>query len=328
MTRSAKRSARRSGSVAKKSPALEVEQWVELLDQLYQSEGEAEELGRWLRSLAERLEADRCDLVWNDSSGRVLASSETAAGEAIEGESFEVDGRSGLSLVVSRRRPLSRSIGSLVGALGAHLARVCHPAPISRLDGALLPAALDRLSLGVIVLGGDGMMLHANLAGHRVLEEGTGIVRTGAGVSLASPEAEASLAELRTTPVGERRSRPATRLVVPREGRQPIEVLAVNLEGMEIEGGSAIALFVSDPEVGGGTPPSILRELYGLSKREADVVEQILLGRPLDEAASALGIHLETVRMHLKQVFQKVGTRRQVDLVRLLLTGVRNLQWE
>ena len=73
---------------------------------------------------------------------------------------------------------------------------------------------------------------------------------------------------------------------------------------------------------------SVLRELYGLSRREADVVEQILLGRPLDEAAQALGIHLETVRMHLKQVFQKVGTRRQVDLVRLLLTGVSSLHWE
>jgi DNA-binding CsgD family transcriptional regulator len=32
--------------------------------------------------------------------------------------------------------------------------------------------------------------------------------------------------------------------------------------------------------------------------------------------------------MHLKQVFQKVGTRRQVDLVRLLLTGVSSLHWE
>jgi DNA-binding CsgD family transcriptional regulator len=300
--------------------------WVELLDGLYRTEGEEGPLVGWLSELAGALEAERCVLRFGGDRERTIPAD---AGPGPGGEAVVVGREPSLTLEVVRDGRLGRAELELMEALAPHLERVCAPRSAApTFDQALLPAALDRLSLGVLVVGSGGELLHANRAANRVLDAANGLSREGKGIRLASASAESALVQLRSMAAGDQRSRPASRLVIPRDSGAPLEVLAVSLEGLGVDDRSAVALFVSDPEIGVGTPPSVLRELYGLSRREADVVEQILLGRPLDEAATALGIHLETVRMHLKQVFQKVGTRRQVDLVRLLLTGVSSLHWE
>jgi DNA-binding CsgD family transcriptional regulator len=315
----------RSGSASRSRHAATTE-WIELVDVLYRTEGEEGPLVGWLAELARALDADGCALQLGGEGGRRVP--DEAPGEP-PGELVALGGEPQLALTVARREKLRRDERELLAALAPHLHRVFN---LQRggpsFDQALLPAALDRLSLGVLVVGSGGELLHANRAANRVLDAANGLSREGRGIRLASASAESALVALRSAPSGEQRSRPAARLLIPRDRGAPLEVLAVSLEGLGVDDRSAVALFVSDPEIGVGTPPSVLRELYGLSRREADVVEQILLGRPLDEAATALGIHLETVRMHLKQVFQKVGTRRQVDLVRLLLTGVSSLHWE
>ena len=43
----------------------------------------------------------------------------------------------------------------------------------------------------------------------------------------------------------------------------------------------------------------------------------------MTRAAAALGIAEKTARIHLQSLFRKTRTRRQVDLVRLLLAGPR-----
>jgi len=297
----------------------EIATWLEIVDELYRSEGEADALEQWLESLAAALGADGCRLL-RPGSGPATDGDEGAQWVDLGG------GEEAAAIGVVRRRRLTIAERKRLASLAPHIRRVA--ALPARIDSALLPAALDRLSLAVLLVGSEGELLHANRAGQKILEDGAGIVFLDERIRLDSREATASFEELRSTSSGEPRSRPAARFTVPRPDRQPLEVMAVSLATGEPGERGSIALFVSDPESGVGTPPSVLRELYGLSRREADVVEQILLGRPLDEAARALGIHLETVRMHLKQVFQKVGTRRQVDLVRLLLSGVSNLSWE
>ena len=64
--------------------------------------------------------------------------------------------------------------------------------------------------------------------------------------------------------------------------------------------------------------PSAIRELFGLTDREADVAS--LLAEGLDVAAIArmLGISPDTARTYLKYAFEKIGVRRQAELVALL----------
>ncbi|WP_249149293.1 helix-turn-helix transcriptional regulator [Bradyrhizobium manausense] len=58
-------------------------------------------------------------------------------------------------------------------------------------------------------------------------------------------------------------------------------------------------------------------QLFGLSAREAEVVGLICQGRSLREISSTLSVVPDTVRYHLKSVFEKTGTNRQIDLVAL-----------
>jgi DNA-binding CsgD family transcriptional regulator len=54
---------------------------------------------------------------------------------------------------------------------------------------------------------------------------------------------------------------------------------------------------------------------------ETRVVAQLTEGCTVQEAASHLKLKVETVRTYLKQVFQKTGTHRQVDLIQLMKCG-------
>jgi DNA-binding CsgD family transcriptional regulator len=59
--------------------------------------------------------------------------------------------------------------------------------------------------------------------------------------------------------------------------------------------------------------------LYGLTPAECELARRIGAGEPLKRVADRLGIAMPTARTHLQKVFAKTGTRRQVELIRLLI---------
>jgi DNA-binding CsgD family transcriptional regulator len=67
------------------------------------------------------------------------------------------------------------------------------------------------------------------------------------------------------------------------------------------------------------TPGMIFREIYGLSPMQSVVCEKLVEGLTLREIADLLGVKKETVRSHLKMIFQRTGVRRQSELIRLLV---------
>src|SRR3569833_1476201 len=63
---------------------------------------------------------------------------------------------------------------------------------------------------------------------------------------------------------------------------------------------------------------NLLAGLFDLTPAEAAVARGIASGDSIPEFAKRNGVSPETVRTQLRAVFEKTGTRRQVDLVRLL----------
>jgi DNA-binding NarL/FixJ family response regulator len=59
---------------------------------------------------------------------------------------------------------------------------------------------------------------------------------------------------------------------------------------------------------------------FGLTKTECRVAELIADGRKVDQIAAELHVSRNTVRSHLRGIFNKTGVRRQVELMLLLLT--------
>lgn len=64
-----------------------------------------------------------------------------------------------------------------------------------------------------------------------------------------------------------------------------------------------------------GTAMGAFRERYRLSKREAEVVELVLLGYRNRDIATTLGATPATIKKHLTHVFDKVGVDTRTQLV-------------
>ncbi len=60
---------------------------------------------------------------------------------------------------------------------------------------------------------------------------------------------------------------------------------------------------------------------YGLTAAEMRMAEALSAGDTVREAAEKLGIRVATARNHLNHALAKTGARRQVELVRLLLSS-------
>jgi DNA-binding CsgD family transcriptional regulator len=64
----------------------------------------------------------------------------------------------------------------------------------------------------------------------------------------------------------------------------------------------------------------VLRELYGLTPAESALATLLAEGKTLQEAAGLRGVTHQTARSQLKSIFSKTATRRQSELLRLLLS--------
>lgn len=60
---------------------------------------------------------------------------------------------------------------------------------------------------------------------------------------------------------------------------------------------------------------------YGLTPAQARLAAHLAAGGALADHADAQGISVATARQHLKQVFEKLGVRRQAELVAMLKAG-------
>ena len=57
---------------------------------------------------------------------------------------------------------------------------------------------------------------------------------------------------------------------------------------------------------------------FGLTKAEQGLLDILAQGASLPDAAQMLGVARSTARTHLQRLFDKTGTRRQVDLLRMV----------
>jgi DNA-binding CsgD family transcriptional regulator len=122
-------------------------------------------------------------------------------------------------------------------------------------------------------------------------------------------------AELRGLVEGAQLGPPGTRRVLSLEGqgeRLRIEVTAVG------KGKTQLHLWrepLGEPSQLEGMPPS---PADGLTHREREVALLVADGLRSREVAERLGIASQTVKSHLKTIFDKLGVRNRVELARRL----------
>lgn len=83
----------------------------------------------------------------------------------------------------------------------------------------------------------------------------------------------------------------------------------------------AVTIAFADPERAPEADADLIARLYGFTPREAAVAALLLKGRSPSHAADELAMTENTVRTHIRHVFDKTGAERLADLVRLLMLG-------
>ena len=83
--------------------------------------------------------------------------------------------------------------------------------------------------------------------------------------------------------------------------------------------GNAVLLRVVDPASTRLPDTRVLQDQFGFTPAEAILAGDILAGNDLTASAARRGVTRHTARAHLRRLFEKTGTRRQAELMRLLL---------
>jgi DNA-binding CsgD family transcriptional regulator len=189
---------------------------------------------------------------------------------------------------------------------------------------------LDGLEQGFLLVDAEARLLFVNRVARALLDARTGL-RLEAGALSASNAYEAgALRGLIASCAVEASGGTGAGgdIVLGRgAGRLPLDVLVTPIQP-EMAMASipwtfpqrAVAIvLVSDPKTEMQARVERLRDRFGLTLAEATFALEIIKGDGRQAAADRLGISVATVRSHLSSIFDKTGSRRQAELVRLLM---------
>ena len=189
-------------------------------------------------------------------------------------------------------------------------------------------AALDRVPMGIVLLTSSGRLMHANRRAHELVHATAALRFEPSGCLKATTlAATGCLARLIRDAVGhggrQGRLTPGGALrLAGRDGRRlHLLVTPLPLESSPFEADAAAAIFCSDPDAAAGAVARHLECMFGMTPAEARLTEALVGGQSLRQYAEARRLAMSTVRTQLKAATAKTGTRRQADLVRIVLTG-------
>ena len=182
-------------------------------------------------------------------------------------------------------------------------------------------AALDALSLGVVVVAADSTMVFANAAAEALTREDEGLRLGGRrdGLSAEQPlEAQALRGLVHAVTHGGA----GGMLRVTRRTQPPLAVLVAPLPA-RLHPATALApalalVLITEPADSPVLAERALQQLFALTMAEAGVALALVAGRSAEEIAGERGVSLPTVRTQIRQILAKTEASHLRDLGRLL----------
>jgi DNA-binding CsgD family transcriptional regulator len=186
----------------------------------------------------------------------------------------------------------------------------------------LLSSAIEAVGLGIILVAHDGWILYANATARELMRCSRGVRSSYGRLIILAREADARLSDLaKVGSIAIPGSLGKPPIIALRCGEGTQHLFAHTVPGQESCKGAVI--FVVDPANYLIPRLNAFAFQYGLTPGEARIVEKVANGRGLVAAAQSLQIAESTARTHLRRVFDKTGTFRQTELLRLYFTGAR-----
>ncbi|MCB8878102.1 helix-turn-helix transcriptional regulator [Acidisoma silvae] len=197
------------------------------------------------------------------------------------------------------------------------------------LEVSIFSHTLDRLDGAIFLLDKRATVLHSNQGARTLLAEHPEMIAIVGGKVRASAQQTRELFETALIQAGEGDNALGTEgisiIFGSAEGRAIVGTLISLVSGSRKSlGGSyraVAALFIRELQFDSPASVDMLRSHFGLTRREIAVVAGIVELGGVPQIAAVLGLAPETVKSHLKSIFRKTGTSRQVDLVKLVASA-------
>lgn len=194
-----------------------------------------------------------------------------------------------------------------------------------RAETETLTDVLDALTVGLLLIDSNSRIVHANAAAEAILSAGDFLRSSGGRLVAGDAQADHALRETAAVAVDGDDAVGVKGIAVPLIARQGDRYVAHVLpltSGARRDTGAAYAaaaaVFVRKATLEYPSPPEIIGKTYNLTPAELRVLVGIVEVGGVPEVAAELGVADTTVKTHLRRLFEKTGTSRQADLVKLV----------
>jgi DNA-binding CsgD family transcriptional regulator len=227
--------------------------------------------------------------------------------------------------------PLTPSETEWVQALLPHLMRaVSLHARIARLqtERNALFAHFDSIGTGMVMVTQNGAILLANAPAESILAKDAGLTvqdgRLHAVDAIEQQSLEALILRAGNTLPYEQRK--AGTIAISRPGLGRLGPLLVHVtpadSRRQTPGGAGVSdaiVWIIDPLGQTILDLAPLQEIFRLTAHEAMLCQELVHGHSVREIASRWNVSIPTIRTHLAHTLEKTATRRQSELVTLIL---------
>jgi DNA-binding CsgD family transcriptional regulator len=184
-------------------------------------------------------------------------------------------------------------------------------------------AALDAMSIAALLVTDKGYVRHMNTLAVRCLKAGDGVRLQDGRVVATDSKYSAQFELLLDGGAGMGSAVAGGAIQISRKRAvAPLHVTAVPVpQKNRIANGDRLAIvFIGDRLQLPKSRLALMRQMYGLSPAEARVADLLMQGFDVREAAERLNGTLESTRFRVKRILAKTGTRRQSELMQLMLS--------
>lgn len=199
----------------------------------------------------------------------------------------------------------------------------------NELEKQIYGEALDRLTIGTIILDGSGAVIETSKAAETLLQRNGGIALSAGRIVLSSPRYATHLNRLIAKALAARADQHAEGFVEALR----IESSATAALGLLIravpapawyqsESSPSVIIYIRNLDQHQLAPEQVVAQLFGLTQSEALLTTLLADGFTLTEAAEKLNLTESSVRTYSKTIYAKTGVNRQAELVRLILKSV------
>lgn len=182
---------------------------------------------------------------------------------------------------------------------------------------------LDRSPACVLLLDEHRRIVFANQQAGDLDQRNDGISLSGGGITLARKQDNARLRGLMTRALTAGTSSGAAMRAVRPSGKRPYGIFVAPIASRFSSPSSlrpVVCVVITNADIQRDLPIDSLRGVFDLTEAEGRLAALLASGEDLKTAAQELSITYGTARARLAEIFQKTETRRQGELVNLLLT--------